>query len=164
MKPLTRILDWTEEIVLAFGLFAMVVMNFLNVVCRYLLPQTPFSFTEELTLILFVWLTMFGISCGYKRSAHTGLSLITDILPERLKRICLAASTLCSGLLMLVVFWSGVLLVQNQLKYGNIMPGLKISAAWGGLAVPVGAAVIFFRVLQVGAAKLRGHAGKEAAA
>ncbi|MDR1519613.1 MAG: TRAP transporter small permease [Planctomycetota bacterium] len=146
---------------MAAGLFAMVVMNFLNVVCRYLLPQTPFSFTEELTLFLFVWLTMFGISLGYKRSAHTGLSLVTDILPERLKRGCLAAATLCSGGLMVVVFWSGVLLVQNQLKYGNIMPGLKISAAWGGLAVPIGAAVIFFRILQVGVEKLREPAGKE---
>jgi TRAP-type C4-dicarboxylate transport system permease small subunit len=154
LKILTKAIDWLEEIMLAVGLFAMAILNFVNIICRYLLPQTPFSFTEESMMLLFMWITMLGISCGYKRSSHTSLSLVTDALPKSFEKPCLIVSMACSGALMILLFWSGAILVQNQLRYGNTMPGLKISAAWGGMAIPAGAAIILFRVLQVGAKKL----------
>ncbi len=140
---------------MAAGLFCMVMINFINVVCRYLLPQTPFSFSEELLLLLFIWVVMFGISCGYKRRAHTGLTLLTDLLPPAWKKVCVLAASVCSGVLMAIILWSGSLLVWNQLRFGNTLPGLKISAAWAGMAIPVGAVVIFFRIVQTGMKALR---------
>jgi C4-dicarboxylate transporter DctQ subunit len=154
MKLFGKILDWFEEIIMGVGLFVMVAFNFLNVICRFFLPQTPFSFTEELTLLLFMWVTMLGISCGYKRGAHTGLSLLTDVLPTAMKKICIVLATFGSLVLMGVLFWSGSVMVQNQLKFGNIMPGLKISAAFGGLSIPIGSAIVFFRVIQTGIQKV----------
>jgi C4-dicarboxylate transporter DctQ subunit len=154
MRRINKTLDWIEEIVMAVGLFIMMVLNFLNAVCRFLLPQTPFSFTEELTLLLFMWITMFGISCAYKRNAHTGLSLLTDIFPPALKKISIIIASVCSLILMVVIFFSGYVMVQNQIKFGNIMPGLKISAAYGGLAMPITAVIMFFRILQGGIQKI----------
>ena len=149
MKVILKILDIIEEGVMLTGLAVMVVMNFVNVVCRFLLPQTPFSYTEELTILLFEWVTMFGIAYGYKKTAHTGLSLITDRLNISGKRVMLIFSTVCTLLLMIIVIWSGSMTVKNQLSHGNVFPGLKISSAWGGMAIPAGGVMIAIRALQV---------------
>ena len=82
MKFILHLLDYLEEGVMVIGLGIMVVLNFVNVICRYLMPQTPFSYTEELNTLIFVWITVFGIAYGYKRGSHTGLTLITDRLPK----------------------------------------------------------------------------------
>ena len=52
MRKINKLFDFLEEFLLVVILAVMIVMNFLNVVFRYLLPQSPFSYTEELTLLL----------------------------------------------------------------------------------------------------------------
>ena len=42
MKIIFKVLDILEEGVMILGLIAMVILNFVNVICRFLLPQTPF--------------------------------------------------------------------------------------------------------------------------
>lgn len=154
MKTILKLLDVVEEGIMLTGLAVMVVMNFVNVVCRFLLPQTPFSYTEELTILLFEWVTMFGIAYGYKKAAHTGLSLITDKLPGPMQKAMMVFSMACTLILMGIVIWSGSNMVQNQLVHGNIFPGLKISSAWGGVAVPAGGVMIAIRAVQVCIGKL----------
>ena len=65
-----------EEGVMVAGMAVMVLFNFLNVVFRYLLPQTPFSYTEELVVLIFIWVSLFGISYGYRIGAHTVLTVL----------------------------------------------------------------------------------------
>lgn len=67
MKIIFKVLDILEEGVMILGLIAMVILNFVNVICRFLLPQTPFSYTEELTILIFGWVTMFGIAYGLQK-------------------------------------------------------------------------------------------------
>ena len=150
MKLFLKIFSWLEEAVMVVGMLVMVTLNFLNVVARYLLPQSPFSFTEELTVLIFVWVTMFGIACGYKRHSHTSLSLITDMLPNFLQRIFIILSTLASTVLVVLLAYLGTRMIQNQIKYNQIMTALKIPEAVASAAIPVGAVVILVRVLQVG--------------
>lgn len=150
MKLFFNTIDHIEEVVMVIGLAIMVVLNFVNVVCRYLLPQTPFSYTEELTTLIFVWVTVFGIAYGYKRGSHTGLTLITDRLPKRIALIVLVVGTFASVLFMGVIFYTGCMMVVNQYRYGNMFPGLGISAIWGGLAIPLGAVVTMLRAILSG--------------
>ena len=63
------------------GMAVMVLFNFLNVIFRYLLPQTPFSYTEELVVLIFIWVSLFGISYGYRVGAHTVLTIVSDRAP-----------------------------------------------------------------------------------
>ena len=64
-----------EEGVMVVGIAVMVLFNFLNVVFRYLLPQTPFSYTEELVVLIFI----------------SGKSYESLFLLGRKKRHCLGA-------------------------------------------------------------------------
>jgi len=154
MRYIFKLLDCIEEGIMIFGVAIMVVMNFVNVVCRFLLPQTPFSYTEELTILIFEWVTMFGIAYGYKKSAHTGLSLVVDLLPKFLQKIMIVFSSLCTIILMGIIIWSSYGMVMNQITHGNVFPGLKISSAWGGAAVLAGAVMIMIRAAQICVLKL----------
>lgn len=143
-----KIIDKFEELVIVVGMIAMVIFNFLNVVCRFLLPQTPFSYTEELVVLIFVWITMFGIACAYKKMAHTGLTILTDHFHGSAKIVFAVLSMICSVCFMLLVIWYGIDMVQNQIAHGQILPGMKIPAATQSLAIPVGGVLILIRAIQ----------------
>jgi len=164
MITLKYIFNKFEEFLMMIGMIIMVTLNFTNVVCRYLLPQTPFSYTEELTVLIFVWVSMLGIACGYKWISHTGLTMVTDLLPNKVKQAVAIFATICSTGLFIMVFYEGILMVQNQLKHGQILPGMQIPAATASLAVPVCAIIIIIRVIQAGikeVKQLRTHEGEK---
>ena len=150
MKTINKLFDYFEEFMLFIIMAAMIVMNFLNVLFRYLLPQSPFSYTEELTLLLFVWATMIGIACGLKRGSHTGMSLITDRLPPTYHKIMIVIATGFMCLFAGIVIYSGCLLVKTNSSYGNILPSLNISANWKSAAYPIGGVLMLYRSLYFG--------------
>lgn len=153
-----------EEGIMVLGMGIMVFFNFANVVCRYLLPQTPFSYTEELVVLVFVWVSMFGISYGYRIKAHTVLTVVSDLLPPGAQHILVLFSGVASALLMLLIVDTGWGMVMNQLKFGQILPGMKIPVAIVGFAIPLGAAVSFISILKSCFDELRGmneNKGKE---
>jgi len=137
------------------GMITMVTLNFSNVVFRYLFPQTPFSYTEELTLLIFIWVTMLGIACGYKWVSHTGLTVVTDLLPRIPKKAAVVFATVCSVGLFIMILYQGILMVQNQVRFGQILPGMKIPAATAGAAIPVCAVVVILRTVQAGFKEFR---------
>lgn len=142
MKKIEFLLSKFEEIIMVAGGLLMVFMNFANVVCRYLLPTTPFSYTEELVVLLFVWVSMFGISYAYRRRAHTLLTILSDNIPGKFQIIIVVISMCASMLLMFLIAKTGYGMVMNQLKYNQILPGMKIPVAVMGWAVPLGAAAL----------------------
>ena len=144
-----------EEGVMVAGMAVMVLFNFLNVVFRYLLPQTPFSYTEELVVLIFIWVSLFGISYGYRIGAHTVLTVLSDKVPALLQPVLIAFATLASALLMVVLARTGYAMVMNQIKYGQILPGMRIPMAVAGWSIPAGAAVTLVSVLQSGYLEIR---------
>ena len=150
MRKINKFFDFLEEFLLVIIISVMIVMNFLNVVFRYLLPQSPFSYTEEVTLLLFVWATMIGIACGIKRGSHTGMSLITDRIPPLYHRIVIVIATALMCAFSVAVIYSGITLVRNNAKFGNILTALNISANWKSMAFPVGGVMMLYRSIYAG--------------
>ena len=148
-------IDFVEKTGIVIGLAIMVVMNFVNVVCRFLLPQTPFSYTEELTNLVFVWITMLGISRGYRTFSHTGLSVLTDRMPLKIQVGMAVFTALCTVILMIFVMKSGMETVSNQIRFHSSFPGLKISRAYGSIAMPMGALLISTSAISAAAERIR---------
>lgn len=155
MAKIWKVFDIFEESVMVIGMAVMVLFNFLNVICRYLLPQTPFSYTEELVVLLFIWVSMFGISKGYRSGSHTVLTIVSDLIPNKFQPIIIVFSTLASALLMSLMVYTGYGMVMNQIKYGQILPGMRIPMAVVGWAIPIGAAVAVISILKAGYAEIQ---------
>lgn len=144
---LGKALDYIEEGLIVAGLAFMVIMNFANVVSRYFL-HSSISYTEELVVIVFVWVTMLGISVGYKRKAHLGMSFITDHLPEKGKDAAILLAGVCSVILIGFMIYYGTEMVQNQIRFHGKTTALRLPTYFQGLAIPAGGVLMMIRSVQ----------------
>ena len=87
--------DQIEETAIAVLLGLMTILTFINVVLRYGF-NSSIIWSLEVVLILFAWLVLFGISYGFKVTAHLGVDAVTNLLPPRgRKAAALIAGAVC---------------------------------------------------------------------
>lgn len=98
-----RTVDEIEVNFIALLIGLMTLITFTNVVLRKVF-NSSLIWGQEVTLILFAWLVLFGIAYGFKVTAHLGVDAITNLLPHRGKRIAALLSALAclayAGLMM----------------------------------------------------------------
>lgn len=103
MKKTTSDNDWRWDRLLAAVLLGtMCLIAFANVVSRHLFHYS-FSFTEELTINLFVWLVVIGSGMAFERGAHLGLVTLTRRFPRALQRWLSIIGAVCGALLFLAI-------------------------------------------------------------
>lgn len=84
-----------EETAIALLLGLMTMITFVNVVLRYLF-NLSLIWGLEVTLILFAWLVLLGVSYGVKITAHLGVDALTNIMsPGLRKTVALVAGAIC---------------------------------------------------------------------
>lgn len=137
-----------ESVIMVIGMGIMVALNFANVVARKALPSVPMSFTEEMVVLIFLWITMFGISYCYRTHSHTALNLISEYLPKAGKLIFLLIGAAVSVAFVCILTYTGWNMVQNYIKYGQILPSLGIPMAIQGFALPIGGVVIVITIIM----------------
>lgn len=154
MKLIAKVYDYLEELLIVLGLAFMTIMNFANVVSRYCLSSS-FSFTEELTIMVFVWVSVFGIAAGFKRCAHLGMSYFVEKFPRRMQAFMALVSMVCSLAMAGVMIQEGITMVEGQIMLEAVTPALQLPLAAQGLSIPVGGFFIAVRSLQAGLKEYR---------
>jgi TRAP-type C4-dicarboxylate transport system permease small subunit len=80
-----RFIKNIEEILASIAISVTVLMAIINVFLRY-----GFGFvmpwSEELSVICFIWAVYFGISSCYKHKLHMGIDVILALLPDAAQR------------------------------------------------------------------------------
>ena len=77
-------------------LFAMATIAFVNVLSRYLF-HFSFAATEEITINLFVWLTVIGSAIAFERGSQLGMVTFFNLFPKALKKVVIIFSALASS-------------------------------------------------------------------
>ncbi|MDH7483560.1 MAG: TRAP transporter small permease [Spirochaetales bacterium] len=80
-----------DELLGALFLGIMAVIAFINVINRYFFKQS-FAFTEEITVSLFVWITLLGISIAFRRGSNLKMTNLFDKFGPQAKRVVLVSS------------------------------------------------------------------------
>lgn len=145
---------------MVLGMTIMVILNFFNVIFRVLFPQTPFSYSEELTIIIFMWVTMFGISYGFKANAHTKLDVFTKLLPKKAQPLVTILATLCALLFMGILVYTSYLTMLNQITYNQVTPGMKLPMVVNSGAIFLGSIISMFSVVRAGHLELNAERGE----
>ncbi|PCD75769.1 TRAP transporter small permease [Pseudothioclava arenosa] len=99
--------DRIEESAIALILGAMTLITFINVILRYVFNNS-LIWGLELTLILFAWLVIFGVSYAFKKTAHLGVDAVLNMVgpgPKRALAVVSAFLCLVYALLMLKGAW-----------------------------------------------------------
>lgn len=92
---LGRFINSFEENALALLLGLMTLVTFINVVLRYGF-NSSLIWGLEVTLILFAWLVIFGVSYCVKVTAHLGVDVVTNLFQKRgRKRFALVSAVCC---------------------------------------------------------------------
>lgn len=168
-------LDRLEELIIMLLMAAATLITFAAVVHRYSSGfQTPlqdwliglnFSWAQEATIYLFVWMAKFGAAYGVRTGIHVGIDvLINKLQPKNYARMVLFG--LCAGALftgvITVMGWGFVW--HNGMEYalfhavgmdvshlvqGPTTPDLEWPTWAIYLAIPLGTMLMCFRFLQV---------------
>lgn len=137
-------LDKIEEISLVIMYATMVLVIFIQVIMRYCFNNS-LSWSEELGKFLFVWLSWIGISIGAKRGEHIKISILVDKLhPYAANAADILSDIIVVGICAVTAYY-GISLVMSQA--GVHYSGIKISMAWGYLAVALGCILMILRSL-----------------
>ena len=136
-----------ESVVVAFVMLTMLVLVFVGVISRYVL-HFSFSFTEELVCAMFVLLSTMGGALASKENGHYTLDLITGMMKPKMKKVFLLIDTALTCLAAGILLWTGIGMVQSQMKIGSLSIALKIPNWVYGSFVPLGLVFIIFRSVQ----------------
>jgi len=104
---LGRMVNGFEETAIALLLGLMTLVTFVNVVMRYGF-NSSLIWGLELTLVLFAWLVLLGISYAFKVTAHLGVDAVLNMLaprPRRVLSLLAAAACLIYAALLMKGAW-----------------------------------------------------------
>lgn len=126
--------------IVAILLFTMASIAFINILSRYLF-HFSFAATEEITINLFVWMTVIGSGIAFERGSQLGMITLYNVFPKKLKRAVILFGSILSALLFLLVD-----IYMIQAIYDELTLFQATSAA---LAIPVWIYYIGVPILSV---------------
>lgn len=152
---LIKLINWLEETLIAVLLAAMTLVTFSQVIARYVF-NTGAVWALELTIFLFAWLVLFGMSYGVRVGAHIAVDLLVrHFTPATQRLVGLLAVALCM-LYAAILFKGGWDTLDLLLLIGIEAEDVPIPLWIPTLILPLGFALLFFRFAQAGWGLLTG--------
>lgn len=145
-----------ESVIVALVMIVMLILVFVGVISRYVL-HFSFSFTEELVCAGFVLLSTMGGALASKEKSHYTLDLVTGLMKPKTKKIFMIIDTALTCAAAGVLLYTGIQMVQSQMKIGSVSIALKVPSWVYGVFVPFGLLFLLLRSIQVIANILRGR-------
>ena len=86
--------------IVAILFFIMAAIAFINILSRYLF-HFSFAATEEITINLFVWITVIGSGLAFERGGQLGMVTLYNLFPPKFKKFVILFSAGLSAALLL---------------------------------------------------------------
>lgn len=120
----------------------MALITFVNILSRYCL-HFSLAFTEEITIQLFVWLTMVGSGLAFERGGQLGMITLLNRLPCGARRGLLVFGALLSAALFLVIDLLVLRLMGREISlYHARSPALGLPVWIYYAGVPLGSLIV----------------------
>jgi len=153
---IAKFFDHFEEILGSILVAVMVTISFVNVITRYFIRMS-LSWSEEITVNLFVWVVMLGTAIAFKKGSHLGMEFIYERFPDRIKKVLFLLSAILSIAFFVVLGWLGAIEVKDEIDLCVITESLAIPVWYYTIAIPVFSVLVIFRILQNVVTSLRDH-------
>jgi TRAP-type C4-dicarboxylate transport system permease small subunit len=141
-------LDANGERWLLLPLYALIVITIFVEVFRRFVMSYSSIWAEEIARYAFIYVSWIGASAAIKERAHIRIDVILPFVGERTRGVLMIFGDLVTILLAVVAFWWSLETALTSIKFGSVTHGLRISLAWFLFAVPLGFAMMFFRLIQ----------------
>jgi TRAP-type C4-dicarboxylate transport system permease small subunit len=141
--------------IVAILLFVMAAIAFVNVISRYLI-NLSFAATEEITVNLFVWLTVVGSGIAFERGGQLGMVTLYNVLPIKLKKFATLLSSSLSAILFVLVDIYVIQASYDEITlFRAISPALGIPVWIYYLGVPILSVFVFTGIYRDASSRLK---------
>ena len=86
-----KVLENVDQYASAVIFIGIMLLLFVQVVTRYLFNHS-FTWTEELSVLLFVWMTYLGVSSAVTYRKNLRIDALLDVVPFKVKKVLLILS------------------------------------------------------------------------
>jgi TRAP-type transport system small permease protein len=149
-RPSLPIPHWIAAVLL----FSMAAIAFINVVSRYIF-HFSFAATEEITINMFVWLTVVGSGIAFERGGHLGMVTLFNFFPRGMKKVVIVLTAVLMAALFAVVNLFMIRTVYDELTLFHAMSGALGIPIWVYYAgVPVLSVYVFRGIYREAVTKL----------
>lgn len=147
MNAVKMVSNFLNRLLVGVSLIALLVMILIiifQVFSRQLFHYTP-SWSEELSIILFVWTSFLGIAYGFKARLHIGVSFLVNLFPSKVQDAM-------DFLAKILILFFGIVLVYYGTKFTILMgnstlAGTGLETSYLYAAIPVtGVFVLFYGI------------------
>lgn len=142
-----RTLFSVERLLMAVSMGALCALTMANVLVRYF-TDLSFAFTEEISVVLMVIMTMVGASHAFGSNHHISIVYFVERNPawrHTARRLASGCSLLMFGLLA----WYGVRMAWDDYKFEVTTPSLGVPQWWYSIWLPLISLLIVARLLGV---------------
>ena len=140
-------IDRLEEGFIALLLAGMTLLTFTQVVLRYVF-NSGLIWALEATTYLFGWLVLFGMSYGVRVGSHIGVDILVKALPRKGQRAVGVLAGLLCMLYAAIIFYGGFQYVDKMRQLGVEAEDIPIERWLLLMILPIGFALLFFRLAQ----------------
>jgi TRAP-type C4-dicarboxylate transport system permease small subunit len=140
--------------IVAILLFTMATIAFVNILSRYLF-HFSFAATEEITINLFVWVTVIGSGLAFERGGQLGMTTLYNLFPKKFKKFAIVFSAALSAVLFLLVDIYMIQAIYEELTLFNATSAALGIPVWiYYIGVPIFSVFLFAGIYRDAAVKL----------
>ncbi|TCD13166.1 TRAP transporter small permease [Oricola cellulosilytica] len=125
----------------------LVVTMFIEVVRREVFAYSSI-WGEEIVRYSFIYLAWIGAAAAVKERGHIRIDVLMHYVGPRIKAtLYIFGDLVMMGVALVALYWSFETVMVSA-KFGSVSHGLRVSMVWFLAAVPIGFALVIFRLLQ----------------
>ncbi|WP_350333919.1 TRAP transporter small permease [Coralliovum pocilloporae] len=145
---LLRKIDRDAERWLLLVFYVMLVITMAIEVLRRELFAYSSIWGEEIVRYSFIYLAWIGAAAAVKERAHIRIDVVMHYLGPRPKALLYIFGDLVMFAVALVALYWSFETVLVSAKFGSVTDGLRVSKVWFLMAVPLGFALMVWRLVQ----------------
>jgi len=120
---------------------------FIEVVRRELLSYSSI-WGEEIVRYSFIYLAWIGAAAAVKERGHIRIDVIMNYVGPRAKALLYMFGDIVMFVVAVIALYWSYEAVHVSWKFGSVTHGLRVSQVWFLAAVPIGFALVTFRLIQ----------------
>ena len=148
MQRIFKALDKNAERWALLVFYVMLVVTMFVEVLRRELMAYSSIWGEEIVRYSFIYLAWIGAAAAVRERGHIRIDVILEYVGPRIKALLYIFGDIVMFAVALVALYWSFETVLVSAKFGSVTHGLRVSQVWFLSAVPIGFALLIFRLIQ----------------
>ena len=148
MQDVLKLINKNAERWLLLVFYVMLVATMFIEVLRRELMSYSSIWGEEIVRYSFIYLAWIGAAAAVRERGHIRIDVILEYVGPRTKAVIYIFGDIVMFIVAVIAFYYSWHTLQIAIKFGNVTHGLRIPQAWFLAAVPIGFALVIFRLIQ----------------